>query len=493
MSEQTIENPQLPEQLSDILLVLDKDKKKIQAVTGIDKNGELQTVDADKKNQSQFMRVDKSGDVFSNFFSNFWRQLKNPSHFNFFKVPASEAVDTAKEMQKQVDAPTKEGEAVMAKHEVKEPKEQQKEQPKEQQQENKKDMTTAQATPETTEYRFKPEQIDWETMNNLGLSKERLEKAGVMDTLLKGYKTNILMPISLNLGTAVTRMDARLSLQPGENGSAVVAIHGIRKEPNLDAPFFGHEFTKEDKENLLKTGNMGRVVDLTNPKTGEKIPSIISIDRLTNEVVALRQEWMRIPNEFKGVILNAEQKQTLLDGKPFHLEGMISKKGEPFSSPIQYNADKRFIEFLFDRSNAHNQTQSQQTRQQGQPPYEAPHIYRGKELTDQQYEKYNAGITIHIDGLIDKKGKSYQGYITFNKETGKTDFSFTNPNKLKEKIQPAEANKTQVAVNSDGKTNEATKNVKEPLKPQQQTPNDKKQQQQQDAPKAPAKSKGIKR
>ncbi|MBX2924174.1 MAG: DUF3945 domain-containing protein [Chitinophagaceae bacterium] len=485
MSEQTIENPQLPEQLSDILLVLDKDKKKIQAVTGIDKNGELQTVDADKKNQSQFMRVDKSGDVFSNFFSNFWRQLKNPSHFNFFKVPASEAVDTAKEMQKQVDAPTKEGEAVLAKHEVKEPKEQQ----KEQQQENKKDMATAQATPETSEYRFKVEQIDWETMNNLGLSKERLEKAGVMDTLLKGYKTNILMPISLNLGTAVTRMDARLSLQPGENGSAVVAIHGIRKEPNLDAPFFGHEFTKEDKENLLKTGNMGRVVDLTNPKTGEKIPSIISIDRLTNEVVALRQEWMRIPNEFKGVILNAEQKQTLLDGKPLHLEGMISKKGEPFNAPIQYNADKRFIEFLFDRSNTNKQTQSQQPGQQ----HEAPRTYRGKELTDQQYEKYNAGLTIYIDGLIDRKGEKYQGYITFDKQTGKEQFSFTNPNKLKDKIQPAEANKTQVAVNSDGKTNEATKNVKEPLKPQQQTPKDNKQQQQQRAPKATVKPKGIKR
>lgn len=492
MSEQTTTNPQYPEQLSDILLVLDKDKKKIQAVTGIDKNGELQTVDADKKNQSQFMRVDKSGDIFSNFFSNFWRQLKNPAHFNFFKVPASEAVDTAKEMQKQVDAPTKEGEAIMAKHEVKEPKEQK----------NKKDMETAQTTPnatttqakpKTTEYRFKPEQIDWETMNNLGLSKERLEKAGVMDTLLRGYKTNILMPISLNLGTAVTRMDARLSLQPGENGSAVVAIHGIRKEPNLNTPFFGHEFTKEDKENLLKTGNMGRVVDLTNPKTGEKIPSIISIDRLTNEVVALRQDWMRIPNEFKGVTLNAEQKQTLLEGKPLLLEGMISKKGEPFSAPIQYNADKRFIEFLFDRSNAQNQTQSQQARQQGQPPYEAPRTFRGKELTDQQYEKYNAGITIYVDGLIDKKGEKYQGYATFTKETGKEQFSFTNPNKLKDKIQPTEAHKTQVAVNSDGKTNEATKNINEPLKPKQQAPNDKKQQQKQDARQAPAKFKGIKR
>ncbi|MCL6216947.1 DUF3945 domain-containing protein [Zunongwangia pacifica] len=481
MSEETIKNPQeYPEQLSDILLVMDKEKKKIQAVKGIGKNGELETVDANKKNQGQFMRVDKSGDIFYNFFSNFWRQLKDPTHFSFFKVPASEAVDTAKEMQKQMDTPSKEGETLMARHEVKEPKEQQ--------QENKKDMETTQTTPETSEYRFKPEQIDWETMNNLGLNKERLEKAGVLDTLLKGYKTNILMPISLNLGTAVTRMDARLSLQPGENGDAVVAIHGIRKDPNLNFPFFGHEFTKEDRENLLNTGNMGRVVDLTNPKTNEKIPSIISIDRLTNEVIALRQEWMKIPDEIKGVKLNEEQKQTLLDGKPLSLEGMISKKGEPFNANVQYNADKRFVEFLFDRSRTNNQSQ---TQQQGQPQ-EVPRTFRGKELTDQQYEKFKEGQTVYVNGLIDRKGQKYQGYITFDKDTGKTGFSFSNPNKLKDKIQPVEANKTQTAVNSEGKTNEATKKIKEPLKTGQQTPKNQKQQAQQNTAKTPVKSKGRK-
>jgi len=487
MSEQTTTTPQYPEQLSDILLVLDKEKKKIQAVTGINKNGELETVDPDKKNQSQFMRVDKSGDIFSNFFSNFWRQLKNPTHFSFFKVPALEAVDTAKQMQQQVDAPTKEGESLMTKHEVKEPKRQQ----QENKQENKKDMETAQATPGTSEYRYKPEQIDWETMNNLGLSKEYLEKKNLLDPLLRGFKTNELVPVSLNLGTAVTRMDARLSLQPGDNGNAVVAIHGIRREPNLNFPFFGHEFSKEDKKNLLQTGNMGRVVDLTNPKTGEKMPSIVSIDRLTNEVIALRQDWIKIPDEMKGVKLNEEQKQTLVEGKPLQLEGMISKKGEPFDATVQFNADKRFVEFLFDRNV--NRGQNQQSEQQQGQPQEAPRTFRGKELTDQQYDKFKEGQTVYLDGLIDKKGQKYQGYITFDKETGKIGFSFNSPDKLKEKIQPKEENKTQVAVNSEGKTNEATRNVKEPLKTGQQTPKDNKQQKQQDTPKAPAKSKGIKR
>ena len=168
-------------------------------------------------------------------------------------------------------------------------------------------MATTQTTPDTSEYRYKPEQIDWETMNNLGIGKERLEKMNLLDPLLRGYKTNDLVPVSVNLGGAIVRTDARLSLQTAPDGTVVAAIHGIRKEPNLNFEFFGHKFTDEDKKNLLETGNMGRVVDLTNSKTGELMPSIISVDRLTNELIALKTEFVKIPDEIKGVKLNDEQ------------------------------------------------------------------------------------------------------------------------------------------------------------------------------------------
>ena len=484
MSEETTNKQEEPEQLSDILLVLDKEKMKIQAVKSIDKNGKMETVDPTKKNQSEFMRVDKQGDLISNFFSNFYRQLKDPTKFTFFKVPADKALEKAKEFQKQVDHPTPKGEKQMKKDEVKvEP---------EHKQENQNNMETTQKAPENNEYRYKPEQIDWETMNNLGLGKERLEKMNLLEPLLKGFKTNELVPVSLNLGTAVTRMDARLSLQHNDEGKVVVAIHGIRKEPNLNFEFFGHKFTDEDKKNLLDAGNMGRVVDLKNPKTGETIPSIISVDRLTNELIALKIEYIKIPDEIKGVKLNDEQRQTLMDGKPLHLEGMISKKGTEFEATVQFNADKRYVEFLFDRGNTNQQTQSNGQNNQQNNSQEVPRTFRGKELDNEQYDKFKAGQTIYINGLTDKQGKPYQGYITLNKETNKTDFSFQNPDKLKEQAKPTEAHKTQTAVNSDGKTNEATKSIKEPLQPKQQTPKDKNQQEQQEKPQAPAKSKGRK-
>ena len=284
MSEHISEKAESPEQISEILLVLDKEKMKIQAVKSIDKSGKMETVDPTKKNQSEFMRVDKHGDFVTNFLSNFWRQLKDPTKFALFKVSADEAVEKAKEFQNQINNPTAEGKKKMEKHEVKNEPEQ------EQKQENKNDMTKTETTPETSEYRFQPEQIDWETMNNLGLSKEYLEKKNLLDPLLRGYKTNELVPISVNLGGAVVRTDARLSLQSTPEGDVVAAVHGIRREPNLNFEFFGHKFSDEDKQNLRQTGNMGRVVDLINSKTGELMPSIISVDRLTNELIALKTE-----------------------------------------------------------------------------------------------------------------------------------------------------------------------------------------------------------
>lgn len=479
MSEETTNKQELPEQLSDILLVLDKEKMKIQAVKSIDENGNMKTVDPTKKNQNQFLRVDKHGDFFSNFFSNFFSQLKNPTNFSFFKVPEPIALDKANELQKQVDNPTADGEKLMREHEVKTSG------LDNNKQENKNDMATTQTTGTANEYRYKPEQIDWDTMKNLGLSKEYLEKRNLLDPLLRGYKTNELIPIGVNLGSSILRTDARLSLQQNEEGNVVVAIHGIKKEPNLHFEFFGHKFTDDDKKNLLETGNMGRVVNLTNSKTGEQMPSIISIDKLTNDVIALRTDFIKIPDEIKGVKLNEEQKQTLMEGKPLQLDGMISAKGTEFSATVQYNADKRYTEFLFDRINNNKQNvQQNNTQSQSQ---EAPKTFRGKELTDEQYKDFKAGQTIYMAGLVDKKGQTYNGYITFNKDTGKTGFEF--PNQYKERIKPTEAHKTQTAVNSQGKTNEATKNIKDPLKSGQQRPKNEKQQQEQ---KAPAKSKGRK-
>ena len=96
-----------------------------------------------------------------------------------------------------------------------------------------------------------------------------------------------------------------------------------------------------------------------------------------------------------------------------------------------------------------------------------------------------AGQTIYVE-LKDKKDQPYKGYITFDKRYGKTNFEF--PGQYKARVEPAETYKTQTAVNSEGKTNEATRI--QDFEPGQQRPKTRKQQEQQDN--KPAKSKGRK-
>lgn len=481
MEEQPLKNKVQPDELSETLLVFDKEKHSLQAVSGIDKKGKVKTVEPKSGNNPDFIRVDKNGDFLSNFYSNFMRQVRDPTRFRIFKVPVPRIDFLAETIKNILKDPTPAGESMLKKYEVKaegfnlsEKQTTQKETTPEQHPETisqtQKQETMETPTTTASEYRYKVEDIDWKTMNAMGVSQEKLQKMNLLDDLLRGFKTKELVPISLNLGTAIARTDARLSLQPGDNGETVVAMHGVRKEPALHFPFFGHTFTEEDKKNLLETGNMGRVVHLDNLKTGETIPSIISIDRLTNELVALRADRIKIPDEIKGVKLSEEQKQTLQDGKPLYLEGMISNKGKEFSASVQFNADKRYVEFLFDRNG--------QNQQQKQAPGEAPKLIRGKELSDAQYEQFKKGETIYVNDLIDKKGQPYKGYLTYNVETGKTAFSFRNPDKQKQEAknaagqsaQPDEASRTQKAVNSDGKTNEATKHLKDALKKEQTAP-----------------------
>lgn len=412
----------------DVLLVNDKTKNKIQVVKGLDKDGKLETVPPTKKNQNQFLKVDRNGDFFSNFFSNFFSQLKNPTQFTFFRVPELLTIKMANQMQKELNqsGPTHE---LFLKHQITEIGNA-----------TKKENKVAEPTKEEGQYssnKFDIKDIDWDSLSRLGLSKEKLQEMDLLEPLLQGYKTKDLVAVNLDLGSAVFSLDARLSLQKNEEGKVVMALEGVKKYPNLNVPLYGHEFSKQDKHNLLKTGNMGRVVELIHPTTKEMIPSVVSVDRLTNNLVVTRVEKMQLPQEVKGIVLSEEQLQTLKDGKPLLVEGMTSAKGNLFNAEIQFNAAKGHIEFLFDNTNKQSQNQAQsQSQLSGDLK-----TFRGKELTEKQQSDLLEGKPIYIKDLIDKRGNPYQGYVTYNKEIKQADFSFQNPNKEQQSKDQSQSEK----------------------------------------------------
>ena len=107
--------------------------------------------------------------------------------------------------------------------------------------------------------------------------------------------------------------------------------------------------------------------------------------------------------------------------------------------------------------------------------------WSGVDFTEQQKADYVAGKAVKLENVTDKQGFHATMYIKFNPEKGRPYRYDTNPDNA-QKVAPSNESRTQVAVNSEGKTNEATKNLKEPLRKGQTAPKDTAQQQQQEKP-----------
>ena len=71
------------------------------------------------ENNSELLKFDRHGDFFSNFFSNMMNQLKNPTRFNFFKIPKIELPKIAPIIRDNFDHPTAKNEAEIERYRVK--------------------------------------------------------------------------------------------------------------------------------------------------------------------------------------------------------------------------------------------------------------------------------------------------------------------------------------------------------------------------------------
>jgi len=317
-------------------------------------------------------------------------------------------------------------------------------------------------------YAINPLKVLWDKFKNYGVTRETIEKTDNLDKLLNYEKTGLLTLTIKIEGTPNVYTDGRFSLRKQDDGNFTPAAHLIRHKPELERPYFGVKFTEEDKQKLLKDGNLGRVVEAEFQK-GVKTPVVLSIDRLTNEIVPFRADQIRVNDNIKGVQLNEQQKMDLSFGKAVFLENMTSKQGKPFSANVQFNADNRSFEFLFDN-------ERKQSQQQNNAQKDVQKTFRGKELNNDQRDSLREGASVYVDGLKDRQGKPYTGFINIDKETGKTNFMFPHEYKkalAEGKVIPDSRHQTQVEVNSNGKTNEATKNVKEPMKQGQTQPTEK--------------------
>ena len=434
----------------EVLLVKEKNESELKAVIGFDNNGKLKTEPPKQANSDSFLKIDKNGYVLENFFTNFHRQYKNPTDFQFFAAPANLVEKTASDLAKILNGPANESKReALEKHENKP-----------------EDFLKREEKQGKTPNLIDENKVDWSQLEKLGVSKDFLKNTKNLEPMLNFQKSPDLIPITLKTDNITIHTDARLAFRPDEDGNFKVAVHAVRSKPELDRPYFGVTLTDEDKNNLLQTGNAGRILR-PQYKEGETTPVFLSIDKLTNELVAARADKINIPEEIKGAKLNENQQKELAEGRAVFVEGMTARSGKEFSAWLQVDADKRGIGFRFDARHEQNQNVNDQRQ------VRIPDSLLGKELTDEQQQKLGKRETIYVTGMKDQEGQEFNAYVKINDEKGKLDFYKWNPDKAQTKgseVTPDNNSKTQVAVNSEGKTDEATKHLKEPLVREQVNP-----------------------
>lgn len=415
------------EQLNELVLVHNKSDPKagVQAVSEIDEKGKAKTVPVNKKNENSFLKFDKNSSILENFIKNFWSQLKEPTHFRLIRMTIhdykqnKEAIkdlsqgketDAVKEFLKRYEIRPRENKKEQSKNEKETETMAKKKEQKPQEQAQQPQQQAAQPQEhQAPRYRYNENMINWDALEKMGVSKASLEQQGLLDSMLKGYKTNKLVPLTLTLGCATVKLDAKLSFINQQDGQIGLGIHGIRKEPELERPYFGHIFTEEDKKNLRETGNMGRVADL-NLRGGAYDPCLISIDKNTNELVAVRQENVYVPDEVKGIRLTADEIKALKEGQPVFVDGMTSAKGKEFSATLQYSAERRGLEFIFPKE----QTFNQQT-------------LGGVPLSPNQIKLLSEGHTILVEDMKRTNGEQFSSFVTLDKVTGRPNYTRHNP------------------------------------------------------------------
>ena len=528
----------------DVLVVRDEKTGEISVVAGLSRDGTPKRAPARAENTPDFLRFDRNSDLMDSFFRNFFRQCKEPSRFGFYRIAADQVenlLGVMKELLKdpeankeilsahKVDTSNYEKEAKQSEGQAKETASSD-DASKTQANPEKENVSSEQTNEKKNDMEQKPEQTATEQQaqtapgvkqNLISGNDVNLQELGAkygidfnsmnekdMKALLNYGKTGLVI-VKPTFGGEQIEIQARLSFRKDDNDQLQLVPHFVRNEPKLDVAYKGYTFTPEDKKNLLQNGNLGKVVDFPDKNTGELRPHFISIDRLTNEIVDIPTNKVRIPDTIGKTPITKDDKRVLYSGIPLRKEIELAN-GRKFTPLLQVNVEQRGVEFVpgstrqaqgqkqngDKKQTADKQEQKAEGDAGGQKKQQDPNhwlnedgtirrlnTYFKKELTEQQKDDYVAGKTIEIKEVPNKNGSgTYTAYVKFDFDKMQPRSYRNNPDLKQAKEQiPTNENKVQVAVNEQGKTHEATKHTKDPLSPGQSAPKNEKQQKEQNA------------
>lgn len=459
---------------------------KLKAVTSIDKKGNLKTTDPNEESMAKLLNVNTNDSFLEAFYKKFLEQADNPSHTGIFIMTQSALEKLIKmdfdpnELEKHRVNPEQELQNLQAKGETK---------------------GQQQASGETKEQTFQPmdvSKIDRADLERKGIAWEAMEPH--LKAMSYGHKSGVLIEMNPEMESGVrVPTKGRISLEEQPDGSIKAIPHYHHEKPLLDAPLHGVLLDDEAKANLLATNNAGKVIELE-LTPGKKEPCYVTLDKLTNGLEALPVSQIGPVSKLKGVELTQGQQLDFAAGRKVLVEGMTSRSGAKFDGYVQVNASDKKFDFTYDGldRNRYSQENKEIRKQKKAEGRETKKEVSGGETRNQltihkkmlgadvpqkAYDEWKAAEkdpslrastkAHYIKGMTDAKGQPFNAWVKPNWELGKPQFFKWNPDYAKKQgaeVKPAAESKTQVAVNSEGKTNEATKKVDKPLQQGQQNP-----------------------
>lgn len=475
-----------------VMLVQDASSGQLKAVTDVDKDGNIQTVEPTKANLASLLNVNTNDSFIEAFFKKMMEQADNPAHSGLSNPINKVFIMTESVFNKLVkmNFPPEELEkyrvdpaAELAARQGQNPKVQQ----------GSGDTTSQSA--------FQPmdvSKIDRTDLERKGINWEAMEPH--LKAMSYGHKSGKLIEMNPEMEPGGMRVPTkgRVSLEEQPDGSIKAIPHYHQEKPNLDVPLHGTKLDDEAKANLLATGNAGKVIELE-LTPGKKEPCYVTLDKMTNGLEVLPVSQIGPIDKIKGVELTEGQKLDFAAGRKVLVEGMTSRSGTKFDGYVQVNASDKKFDFTYDgldrnRYAQENKEIRQQKKAEGQETKKEvskgedkqqvfiPKKLLGAELDEKQVKSLEAGKATYVKAMMkDGQDQPFNAWVKPNYEKGKLDFFKWNPDYAKKQgatIKPAEESKTQVAVNSEGKTNEATKKVDKPLQQGQQKPTESQQKKQ---------------
>ena len=139
----------------------EKEVGKLSVISSVDDKGSLKTTEAVAANQAAFLKFNNKDGLLKNFMTNFLKQFNNPTHFGLYKVLADnveQGVDNLRTMLQSREKPESKQQLAEVGVSFDDYLPQKK-------------NTTA----------IDQEKMDWRMLDDLGLSRERLEQGGELE------------------------------------------------------------------------------------------------------------------------------------------------------------------------------------------------------------------------------------------------------------------------------------------------------------------------